>query len=233
MPCFCLGNRVREVILMANGYSTSTPVYTSTSYNASPSSSSIPKKAAAPSSGGIDWNKLIQEIYQGIQGYQDPYLGQLETLTQRWLDPNYQAYSPERLQEWYEQGKSQLEGDIFKEWDENYGRSMVAQGLTGSGVGNLAYGKILGQKGGALADLWGGLQQFAEQARRADIERATTLLPMMSQLRNLPTEQRFQLLDILTADRTGERSQKASNAAGAGAAIASVINSVINAISRI
>ena len=231
MPCFCLGNWAREVILMANGYSTSTPVYTSTSYNASPSSSSIPKKVAAPSSGGIDWNKLIQEIYQGIKGYQaPPALGQLETLTQQWLSPTYQAYSPERQRELYEQGKSQLESDIFRQWDENYGRSMAAQGLGGSGVGNIAYGKVLGEKGGALANLWGGIQQFGEEATRADRAMGAQLVPILTQLRNLPTEQRFQLLDILTADRTGERSQKASNAAGAGAAIASVISSIINAI---
>ncbi len=182
--------------------------------------------SSSGTSNTASWNQLLQDIYGNLQNYQNPYLQQLEGLTQQWLSPDYQAYTPEQLQQWYEQGKQQLEGDVFKEWDEGYGRQMANQNIAGSGVGDISYGKILGQKGGALADLWGGIQQFAEQARRSDIERATSLLPVMSQLKNLPLEQQMQLFNILTSERASAKQSQAQNNAGLGAAIAGIVNAL-------
>jgi hypothetical protein len=184
--------------------------------------------ASGNSGPATSWQNLVNEYYGQIQGYTPPaYQTQLEGLTQKWLDPNYKAYSDKQLQDWYSQGKAQLEGDIFNQWDAAYGRSMANQGLTGSGVAGLNMGKILGQKGGALADLWGGIQKYGDEATRADRAAAASYVPMLSQLNNLPQEMRMQLLNILTSDRTGQRQQDSSNAAGIGTAIAGILGALI------
>lgn len=182
---------------------------------------------------GTDYDSLFQELYGGIKNDQDPYLGQMDALTKKMLDPNYKAYSDQQIQGWYDRGKGQLEGDLFKSWDEDYGRTMANRNISGSGVGNLAMGKILNQKGGALEDLWGAGQERADAATRADVDKATSMLPVMSQLRNMSREQLMQLLGYAQADKSGQQAQKSANASGIGQAAASIIPMLLKLIFKI
>lgn len=174
------------------------------------------------------YNALLEEVAAGIKNYQDPYLGQMETLTRQWLDPNYRYYTDEQMQDQYNRGKAQLEGDVFKAWDDNYGQTMANRNLSGSGVANLAYGKILGQKGGALADLWGDIQSRNDEATRTRQNIATSLLPTMSQLSRFPLEQQMQLLSIMQGDKSAEASKKAANAQGWGMVAATAVPAILS-----
>jgi hypothetical protein len=137
-----------------------------------------------------NWQQLIDMAMGRIQNPSQF----TQTATNWYADvmaPGYSYYSPEQFQSLYKQGEDTLKGGIFQQMDDYYGSSMAGRGLTGSGVAGLDYGKILGQKGGALGQLWGGLQQQNIEGTQQNIARALGLGT------TLDAQQQGNIMDLL------------------------------------
>jgi hypothetical protein len=146
------------------------------------------------------------------------------------MAPGYQAYTPEYLDNLYNQGAAKLKAGVFNQWQNDYGARMANQGISGSGVANIDYGKVLGAEGGALADLYNNVQQYGMDATRQDVAQAAGMYPSLSamnyQYGNQAWDRYAQMLGAYMQKYGIKAQQNSANAAGIGSIISSIIDAI-------
>jgi hypothetical protein len=170
------------------------------------------------------WGNLLQDAYDTYgQPVNDPYQAQAQQWYNTVMTPGYTAFSPEQISQMYEQGKNQLEADVFQGWEDAYGGTMANRNLTGSGVAGLDMGKILGKEGGALSNLYGDIWQYGQDATRQDVANAVSMYPSLQSMnfqgQNAEWDRLMELLGVVGNERAAKQNADAQNSGNIWGAI--------------
>jgi hypothetical protein len=174
---------------------------------------------AASGNNANNWNGLMGQAQDLInQPVNDPYAAQIQQWYNTVMAPGYSYYTPEQMDQMYQQQAGKLQEDVFSEWNDAMTGRIANQNTAGSGVAQMDWEALLGKKGGALGDLKSNIFNQNQEATQNAVQQALAGYPAWQGLSQQQQAQQWNRIMDLLSVMSGEKDRKAAkdsaNAAG-------------------
>lgn len=167
--------------------------------------------------------KQYENEINALKPLDDPYLSNAGKWSNNVMADDYQAMTPEYMQQQYDAQSNDVINNVFKPNENRVAARMAIQqpGVVGSTYGNRKWQEnVVSPENTALANLKNQIYQNNWNATREDRTRATALMPTLSSLytenQQYPMNQKMQWLQALLSENA-TRNGINSNMAGLNA----------------